>query len=107
KLTDLSGLVTNARGEAVKDYTLVVFAQDKEQWGPGSRFVRTGRPDQDGRYKISGLPAGAYYLVAVDYVDPGDATDPEFFDRIKAKASALSLGDGETKVVDLKVTPAS
>jgi len=107
RVTDLSGLVTNARGEAVRDYTLVVFPQDREQWGPGSRFVRTGRPDQDGRYKITGLPAASYYAVAVDYIDPGDATDPEFLDRVKSKAATLTLRDGDTKVLDLKVTPAS
>lgn len=105
--SDLSGLVTNARGEPVKDYSLVIFAQDREHWGPGSRFMRTGRPDQDGRYKVTGLPAGTYYAIALDYVEPGDATDPEFLDRIRSKANPFSLNDGETKTLDLKVTPAS
>src|SRR6266508_2439010 len=102
--SDLSGLVTNARGEAVKDYSVVIFAQDRERWGPGSRFMRTGRPDQDGRFKINGLPAGSYYAIAVDYIEPGDATDPEFLDRVRGKALGFSLNDAETKTLDLKVT---
>src|SRR5262245_25447779 len=108
RLTEVSGVVTNARNEAVKDFSLVVFTQDRELWGPGSRFVRTARPDQDGRFKVSGLPAGLYFAVAVDYIDPADdATDPEFLDRIRGKAVTISLGDGETKTQDLKLTSTS
>jgi len=106
-LSDFSGVVTDTHGAAVKDYSLVVFAQDRERWTPNSRFMRTGRPDQDGRFKVTGLPAGAYYAIALDYIEPGDATDPEVLDRIKEKATTFSLTDGETKTLDLKVTPAS
>ena len=104
KPTEVSGLVTNARGEPVKDYTVVVFAKDREKWGYMSRFFQSGRPDQDGRYKVKALPAGEYYAVALDYVEPGEATDPEFLDRIKTRATSFSLLEGDTKVMDLKIS---
>ena len=108
RVSDVSGVVTNPRGEAVKEYSLVVFARDRELWGPNSRFIRTGRPDQDGRYKIVGLPAGSYYAVAVDYIDPSDdPSDPEFLDRLRGKAAAFSVSEGDTKTLDLKITTAS
>jgi protocatechuate 3,4-dioxygenase beta subunit len=107
RLSDVSGAVTNVRGEVMKDYSVVVFAQDRERWGPSSRFMRTGRPDQDGRFKITGLPAGTYYAIAVDYIEPGDATDPEVLDRIRERATTFSLIEGETKTVELKLAPAS
>ena len=108
KLTELSGLVTNARGEGVKDYSLIIFARDRERWVPNSRFIRTGRPDQDGRFKVTGLPAGAYYAIALEYIDPADDTsDPDFLDRLRGKAGTVSLGDGETRTIDLKLTTAS
>jgi hypothetical protein len=108
RLTEVSGVVTNARNEAVKEYSLIVFSHDRELWGPGSRFVRTGRPDQDGRFKISGLPVGSYYAVAIDYIDPSDdATDPEFLERVRSKAATFSLNEGETKTQDLKLTTSS
>ena len=100
--TEVSGAVTNSRSEPVKDYTVVVFARDRERWGYMSRFFQTGRPDQDGRFKVKALPAGEYYAVALDYVEPGEATDPEFLDRVKARAVSFSLSDGETKTIDLK-----
>jgi hypothetical protein len=54
RITEVSGVVTNARNEPVKDYSLIVFSSDREHWGPGSRFVRhrtagSGRPLQDHR----------------------------------------------------------
>jgi carboxypeptidase family protein len=50
KRSELSGLVTDARGDAVRDYTIVVFARDRERWQPNTRYQMSGRPDQDGRY---------------------------------------------------------
>jgi carboxypeptidase family protein len=107
-LTEVSGGVTNARSEPVKEYSLIIFARDREMLFPSSRFVRTGRPDQDGRFKISGLPAGSYYAIALDYIDPADdASDPVFLDRMREKASSLSLTDGEAKTLDLKLSTSS
>ncbi len=108
RLTDVSGLVTNSRGTALKDYSVVVYPQDRDQWTPNSRYMRTSRPDQDGRFKVNGLPPGAYYIVALDYLDTsGDWNDPEALDRLRSKATTFSLNEGETKTVDLKITTAS
>jgi hypothetical protein len=101
--SDVSGLVTNARGETVKDYSVVVFAQDRERWRPGSRYLRSSRPDQDGRFRLTGLPPGQYYAVALTYIEPGDAGDPEFLERMVQKAVRFSLNDGEVKTMDLKI----
>ena len=89
KLTTISGLVTNARGEAVKEYTAIAFAQDREKWKIVGRYQSMGRPDQDGRFKIAGLPPADYYIVALDKIDPGQLTDPEFLDSVRTKASTL------------------
>ena len=88
KLTTISGLVTNARGETVKEYAAIAFAQDKEKWKVFGRYQGMGRPDQDGRFKISGLPPSDYYVVALDKIDPGQMTDPEFLDAIRIRATA-------------------
>jgi hypothetical protein len=104
KLTMISGLVSNNRGEPAKDYTAIVFAQDREKWTGNSRYQGIGRPDQDGRFKIAGLPPGDYYIVAVDYVEPGRASDPDFLELIRSRATSLSLNEGETKTVDLRIS---
>ena len=102
--TVIAGLVTNDRGETMKDYSVIVFAQDRARWTPGSRYLRTGRPDQDGRYKLSGLPEGDYYAVALEYVEQDDLNDPDFLDRARAKATRISVGDGDVKSLDLRLT---
>ena len=107
KLTSISGLVTNARGETLKDYSTLVFAQDPARWTGNTRYQSMGRPDQDGRFKISGLPPGDYYIIALDRLDIGESGDPEFLERIRTKASRLSLEEGETKTLDLKINTAS
>ena len=106
--SQITGSVTNSRGQAVKDYSVVVFARDREKWTlPQTRYIRQGQADQEGRFKVTGLPAGEYYAVAVDYVDVGEANDPEFLDKIKDRATMLTLDDGGTKVLDLKISSTS
>jgi protocatechuate 3,4-dioxygenase beta subunit len=104
RLTDVSGVVTTAKGDAVKDYSIVVFPTDREKWTPSSRYLRTARPDQDGRYKVNGLPPGEYRVIALDYLDSNDWNEPEFLERIQSRATAFSLSEGETKSVDLRLT---
>ena len=103
RVTELSGVVTNTKGEAVKDYSVIVFPADRDKWTPNSRYMRTSRPDQDGRYKVSGVPAGAYLVIALDYLDQNEWTDPDFLEKVRSRATAFSVSEGETKTVDLRV----
>ena len=105
--TDLSGVVTDAKGAPIKDYSVIVFPTDRDKWTPNSRYMRTSRPDQDGRYKVSGVPPGAYLVIALDYLDQNDWNDPAFLEKIRSKATPFSVSEGETKSVDLRITPAS
>ena len=102
--SQVTGTVTNGRGETLKDYSVVVFARDRERWSyPQTRYVRSAQPDQDGHFKVTGLPAGDYSAVALDYIDQGEANDPEFLDRVRDRATSFSLGDGATQVLTLKI----
>jgi hypothetical protein len=102
QLSSVSGGVTDARGNALSNYTIVTFARDREKWGPGSRYMNSGRPNQDGKYKIN-LPAGDYYAIALEYVEQGANTDPEFLERVKDRATEFSINEAETKSLDLKL----
>jgi Carboxypeptidase regulatory-like domain len=101
KVTTISGTVKTSRGELSKEYTAIVFAQDKERWTGNSRYQSAGRPDQDGRFKITGLPPGEYYVVAVDRLEQGQSGDPEFLERVRGRAVSLTLREGETRNMDL------
>jgi hypothetical protein len=104
--TDVSGRVTDARGAAVTDVSIVVFPADQSRWTYLSRFVRAARPDQEGRYQIQGLPGYDRYLaVAVQGLEDGQAGDPEFLATIRDLGTSFSLNDGETRALDLRFRP--
>jgi hypothetical protein len=103
KLASVSGLVTNARGEPAKDYTVLLFPADARRLKTAGRYVRTGRPDQDGRFKVSGMAPADYYIIALDKLEPGQWTDADFLDRVRSKANAITIHEGETRMVDMRI----
>jgi hypothetical protein len=104
RLTSISGAVTDDRGAAQKDYTVVVFPEDPSKWSLAmNRWMSSSRPDQDGRFKISNLPPGPYYALAVEYVAPGESSDPEWLARAAKKATRFTLDEGASKTLDLKI----
>jgi hypothetical protein len=104
KVTELKGTVTAAGPQLVKDYTLAVFSEDPLRWTlPASRYVTSARPDQEGRFQVKSLPAGAYYAIAVEYLAQGEWNDPEVLERLKANATRFALREGETKVLELRL----
>jgi protocatechuate 3,4-dioxygenase beta subunit len=104
KVTELSGAVKTASGGIVKDYTLVVFSEDPQRWSlPITRYVVATRPDQDGRFQLRNLPPGSYYAAAADYLAQGEWGDPDVLDRLKGQAVRVTLEDGESRTLELKM----
>ncbi|MDP3719409.1 MAG: carboxypeptidase-like regulatory domain-containing protein [Acidobacteriota bacterium] len=105
KTTTLSGVVSDAAGRPLLDATVVVFPANQQLWTFQSRFIKAARPDQDGTYRVAGLPASEDYLiVAVQGLEDGQAGDPEFLAAVKEAAAKFALADGETKAVDVKLS---
>ena len=101
KLTEVNGTVKDA-SQQVKDYTVVVFADEPQKWTlPNSRYVTGSRPDQEGRFQIKNLPPGDYLAVAVDYLAQGEWNDPEILERLKSQGTSFSVKEGETKTLNL------
>jgi protocatechuate 3,4-dioxygenase beta subunit len=81
--------------------TVIVFADDSAKWREGSRTLRATRLDQRGLFTFKGLPAGDYFLVALDAVQEGQWYDPEFLEGLKDRARRVAIADAESKQVDL------
>jgi hypothetical protein len=90
-------------GAALTDFVVVLFPPESELWGWQSRFVRVARPDQNGRFVITSLPPASYLAVALDYLEPGEETNPEFLERLKPAGTSVKVGDGEKTTVTLKL----
>lgn len=105
-VTKLTGSVRNDRGDAVLDAVVVVFPDVETRWTFGSRFIRSTRPDTEGRYELTALPpSNGYRIVAVPSLEDGQAYDPDFLTSVHDSAERLSLTAGETKAVDLRLRP--
>jgi protocatechuate 3,4-dioxygenase beta subunit len=105
KTTSVNGSVTDDKNQPLKDYTVVVFAEDASKWTmPMSRWTASSRPDQDGRFKFANLPPGAYYAIAVEYVAQGEWSDPEWLARAAKMATRFTLEEGSAKALDLKLS---
>ena len=103
KLTELTGRITAERNMPETDATVIVFSQDPARWGFATRYIRTARPNQDGRYTLRGLPPHDYLVVAVKDIEVGQWQDPEFLEAMRAHAARVSLEDGGKAAQDLKV----
>jgi len=102
-VTLISGNVQDAAGRPVSGFPIVVFPTDRAMWSPGSRRILSAKPASDGTYKVSGLPAGEYYLCALTDLDPNDLYDSAFLDQLVAGSFKITLSDGEKKVQDLRL----
>ena len=101
KVTEVNGTVKDG-SQQVKDYTVVVFADEPQKWAlANSRYVTGSRPDQDGRFQIKNLPAGGYYAIAIDYLAQGEWNDPDVLERLKSRATSFAINEGETKTLNL------
>jgi protocatechuate 3,4-dioxygenase beta subunit len=106
RVTTVTGQLLDAKGAPVQDGTVIVFADDAAKWIDESRWVRAARPDQQGQYQIRGLPPGEYLAVAVNYVEDGIWNDPEYLESTRQFAQRLTLRDGESLSIALKVVNA-
>jgi hypothetical protein len=63
--------------------------------------MRTAPVSRQGTFSLSGLPAGEYFIAAIN--DQAGATwqDPKVLDILSRSATQLSLRDGDRRTVDV------
>jgi hypothetical protein len=79
KLSEVSGTITDDRGQPITEFTVLAFPTDNTLWRPQARQIMTARPDQTGQYQMRGLPPGDYYVTAVDPTEQGEWFEPGRF----------------------------
>ncbi len=106
RVTTVTGQLVDDKGVPLADGTIVVFASASDKWAEDSRFVRSARPDQEGKYQIRGLAPGDYLAVAIDYVQDGMWNDPDYLESVRRYGQKLTLKEGDSRAISLKlVTP--
>ena len=104
RVPDISGLVTDGKGDAVKSYAAIAFPQDQDRWSaPGVGRIAMARPDDDGRFRIRTLRPGNYYIIALEHVQNGEWMDPAFMESVHSRASRITINEGDVQTLDLKL----
>jgi protocatechuate 3,4-dioxygenase beta subunit len=103
RAAEVSGSVTDERGRPNADYAVIVFSTNQERWSRESRFLKYTRPSQDGSFVVRGLPPAAYFVAAVDWVQGNEWQDPTFLQSLTARATRISLSDGQRVLVSPKL----
>lgn len=101
KPTELNGTVRDSSGNPDTRASVVVFPADASAWidtGSQPRRLRQVRANQDGTYKINGLPAGDYYVIAVeDESMTRSWQDPAYLNVLARAATQVRLAEGDVK----------
>jgi Carboxypeptidase regulatory-like domain len=97
---EITGAVKTAEGIVTRNAFVVVFPQDRQHWGYLSRYVRMSRPNPDNQYRVQ-APPGEYLAIAVDVLEEGEWSEPDFLERVRERAVRFSLAEGDHKPLDL------
>jgi len=128
KRTDLSFRVSDERGESTREYVAIVFATDKSRWIDNTRYLTAYAPpsrellesrmgtwgsangatpsptvmEQMRREAVIGLPAGDYYVVAVDDIEAEASRDPRILEQLAASATRVTISEDAPNEVALR-----
>jgi hypothetical protein len=98
----VGGAVLAAANRSAAGTRVVVFTEDSRRWGARSRFIRTAEVNAAGRYTISGLLPGKYFIAAVDALDDGAWEDPDVLARLQTTAAPIVVTSTERLTLDVR-----
>jgi hypothetical protein len=106
RLTEIVGAVRNSSGTSEPGASVIVFPSDTQTWSSmwlNPRRFRCVRVEPTGAFKISPLPAGSYFIVGVPDEVTGEWQDPTFLDSLSRGATPVTIAEGESKTLDLRI----
>ena len=102
----LTGLVRGAGGNPDPTALVVMFPTDAAQWkdfGPNPRRFRSARTTKAGSYTFNTLPPGDYVIAAVRDDFGSTWQTPEVLETLSRLGSQVSIAEGDTRALDLKM----
>lgn len=104
RVPSIGGTAVDERGQPASDYTVVAIGEDPAAWFlPGGRHLKKARPNQEGAFLLQNLAPGQYRVLAIADLDPDLVEDPEQLERLRGLGEAVTVTDGETTTVTLRV----
>jgi hypothetical protein len=106
KLITLAGNVRNAQHPSDTSGAVIVFPAERNEWthyGFSPTRIKAAMTSNTGSYRVSGLPAGDYFVIAVDESRFNAWQDPAFLESAAKLATRVSLAWADSKTVDLAI----
>ncbi len=106
RATEVSGLVENPRKLPVANTGVLVCSKTALYWMRTSRRVRVTFTDQNGRWRVDGLPPGDYFAVASPLIDEADLGRRDRLEALQSIGTPFRL-DSETarQTLTLQISP--
>jgi hypothetical protein len=104
-LTSRGSTISGAVKE--NDAVVIAFPQDSSQWngyGFNPPNIRVADTATNGTYALDRLPAGEYFVIAIDPSHRLDWLESGFFAAAAPRAARVSVGWGETKSAALSIS---
>jgi hypothetical protein len=101
-----SGLGGTVQGRGADGATVMMFPIDSQSWsnyGSTPRRLKSARVNAQGRFGMSSVPPGDYYVVAIADELSDDWRDPKMLDALARVATRVTIMEGEHKTVDLSI----
>jgi Carboxypeptidase regulatory-like domain len=104
KLTQISGKVSDSRGQPSRECTVIFQSAEARDPIIASRLLRTSRCDSKGAFQMRGMRPGRYVVTAITSLEQGRQFEPEFQEQLRRASESLNIREGESGTVDLKLT---
>jgi hypothetical protein len=88
----VSGVVRDASGQTAAACHVVAFAKDRKFWMPESSRLGSVRPAGDNSYVVRSMPAGDYFVTAVNDLEPGEWFDPAVLEQLSRVCADDHIG---------------
>jgi protocatechuate 3,4-dioxygenase beta subunit len=102
RFPSVTGRITDDRATAAEG-TVVLFPADDTRWTSAGAIIRSGRTDQKGIFRLDSIPPGDYFVAALDAVRSWQINDPEFLAEIKPRAERLTVHEGASPQLNLRI----
>ena len=98
----VSGVIRDSTGAPAGDAPLVLFPVEETLRIPRSRYLRGVRTDREGRFGLSWLLPGDYYVASPRDLEPEQWNDLGFLQSLVDGATRVTLTEDEERVLELR-----
>jgi|RhiMethySRZTD1v2_1073278.scaffolds.fasta_scaffold00038_87 carboxypeptidase family protein len=99
----IAGSIERLPNGDVAGATVIAFSTNRDLWFDGSRHIKQTSSAPNHSFEVTGLPAGEYFVAAVDVLSPLDVQSPETLESLVSRAARVTVREGAVSEVTLSL----